>query len=86
MVHVTSRKKCALFFLICPLLRIHDTHVIAGIPNGEDQLVDYREQFPFNYGCMASVKIIADPDGMVNYTFPSAVPGGNVETSPYRLP
>ena len=26
---------------------MHDTHVIAGIPNGEDQLVDYREQFPF---------------------------------------
>jgi N-methylhydantoinase B/oxoprolinase/acetone carboxylase alpha subunit len=61
-------------------------HVIAGILDGEHQFADYRERFPFNYGYMASVKIIADPDGMVNYTFPSAVPGGDIETSPYTLP
>jgi N-methylhydantoinase B len=40
-----------------------------------------REQFPFNYGCMAPVKIIADEGCVVNCTFPSAVAGGNVETS-----
>jgi hypothetical protein len=61
-------------------------YVIAGIPDGEHQCADYKERFSFHYGYMASVKIIADPNGMVNYTFPSAVPGGNVETSPYRLP
>jgi N-methylhydantoinase B len=54
---------------------------IAGIPDGEHQFADYEERFPFHYGCMASVKIIADPGGMVNYTFLSAVPSGNVETS-----
>jgi N-methylhydantoinase B len=40
-----------------------------------------QEQFPFNYGCMAPVNIIADAGGVVNCTFPSAVAGGNVETS-----
>jgi N-methylhydantoinase B len=40
-----------------------------------------REQFPFNYGCMAPVKITADEGCVVNCTFPSAVAGGNVETS-----
>ena len=40
-----------------------------------------REPFPFNYGCMVPVKIIADAGCVVNCTFPSAVAGGNVETS-----
>ncbi|MGQ4808765.1 Acetophenone carboxylase delta subunit [Candidatus Entotheonellaceae bacterium PAL068K] len=40
-----------------------------------------REPFPFNYGCMAPVHIIADDGCIVNCTFPSAVAGGNVETS-----
>lgn len=40
-----------------------------------------REQFPFNYGCMAPVKIVADAGCVVNCRFPSAVAGGNVETS-----
>jgi N-methylhydantoinase B len=39
------------------------------------------EQFPFNYGCMAPVHILADPGSVVNCVFPSAVAGGNVETS-----
>jgi len=34
-----------------------------------------QEQFPFNYGCMAPVKIIAAAGGVVNCTFPSAVAG-----------
>lgn len=40
-----------------------------------------REPFPFNYGCMAPVKVIADAGTVVNCVFPSAVAGGNVETS-----
>ena len=40
-----------------------------------------REPFPFNYGCMVPVHIIAAPGSVVNCTFPSAVAGGNVETS-----
>jgi N-methylhydantoinase B len=40
-----------------------------------------REPFPFNYGCMAPVKIVANDGCVVNCTFPSAVAGGNVETS-----
>jgi N-methylhydantoinase B len=40
-----------------------------------------REPFPFNYGCMAPVTIVADEGCVVNCTFPSAVAGGNVETS-----
>ncbi|MGE3539699.1 MAG: hydantoinase B/oxoprolinase family protein [Candidatus Tectimicrobiota bacterium] len=40
-----------------------------------------REQFPFNYGCMAPITILAEPGGVVNCRFPSAVAGGNVETS-----
>jgi N-methylhydantoinase B len=40
-----------------------------------------REQFPFNYGCMVPVKIIAEAGCVVNCVFPSAVAGGNVETS-----
>ena len=40
-----------------------------------------REQFPFNYGCMVPIKIIAEAGCVVNCVFPSAVAGGNVETS-----
>ncbi|MCZ6876175.1 MAG: hydantoinase B/oxoprolinase family protein [bacterium] len=40
-----------------------------------------RQPYPFNYGCMAPVHIIADDGCVVNCTFPSAVAGGNVETS-----
>jgi N-methylhydantoinase B len=40
-----------------------------------------REPFPFNYGCMVPVRILADEGTLVNCTFPSAVAGGNVETS-----
>lgn len=40
-----------------------------------------REPYPFNYGCMAPVHIIAPSGCVVNCTFPSAVAGGNVETS-----
>jgi N-methylhydantoinase B len=40
-----------------------------------------REPFPFNHGCMVPVKILAEAGCVVNCTFPSAVAGGNVETS-----
>lgn len=40
-----------------------------------------REPFPFNYGCMAPVQIMAAAGSVVNCAFPSAVAGGNVETS-----
>ncbi len=40
-----------------------------------------HEQFPFNYGCMVPIRIIAPQGCVVNCTFPSAVAGGNVETS-----
>ncbi|GIX47024.1 MAG: N-methylhydantoinase B [Candidatus Tectimicrobiota bacterium] len=40
-----------------------------------------REQFPFNYGCMVPVRIVAPERSVVNCAFPSAVAGGNVETS-----
>ena len=40
-----------------------------------------QEQFPFNYGCMAPIRILAPPGSVVNCVFPSAVAGGNVETS-----
>jgi N-methylhydantoinase B/oxoprolinase/acetone carboxylase alpha subunit len=40
-----------------------------------------REPFPFNYGCMVPVRILAAEGTLVNCTFPSAVAGGNVETS-----
>jgi N-methylhydantoinase B len=40
-----------------------------------------REPFPFNHGCMVPVRIIAEAASVVNCAFPSAVAGGNVETS-----
>jgi N-methylhydantoinase B len=40
-----------------------------------------REPFPFNHGCMVPVKIIASEASVVNCALPSAVAGGNVETS-----
>lgn len=39
------------------------------------------EPYPFNYGCMAPVRIVAEEGSVVNCAFPSAVAGGNVETS-----
>ena len=40
-----------------------------------------EQQFPFNHGCMVPVRIIADEGTLVHCAFPSAVAGGNVETS-----
>ncbi len=39
------------------------------------------QQFPFNHGCMVPIRIAADEGTVVHCTFPSAVAGGNVETS-----
>jgi N-methylhydantoinase B len=38
-------------------------------------------QFPFNYGCMAPIRIVTEAGSVVDCSFPSAVAGGNVETS-----
>jgi len=40
-----------------------------------------EQQFPFNHGCMVPVRITADEGTLVHCAFPSAVAGGNVETS-----
>ena len=40
-----------------------------------------EQQFPFNHGCMVPVRIVADEGTVVHCAFPSAVAGGNVETS-----
>ncbi|MCP5003054.1 MAG: hydantoinase B/oxoprolinase family protein [Planctomycetes bacterium] len=42
-------------------------------------LVDY--EFPSNSGCMRPISIVAPEGSIVNATLPSAVSGGNVETS-----
>ncbi|ETW99485.1 MAG: 5-oxoprolinase [Candidatus Entotheonella gemina] len=40
-----------------------------------------KEPFPFNHGCLVPVNIKAEAGSVVNCEFPSAVAGGNVETS-----
>jgi N-methylhydantoinase B/oxoprolinase/acetone carboxylase alpha subunit len=40
-----------------------------------------EQQFPFNHGCMVPIRIVADEGSVVHCAFPSAVAGGNVETS-----
>lgn len=40
-----------------------------------------NEEVPSNCGCLRPVKVIAPEGSLVNATFPSAVAGGNVETS-----
>ena len=40
-----------------------------------------QESFPFNHGCMVPVHITAEEGSVVYCRFPSAVAGGNVETS-----
>jgi N-methylhydantoinase B len=40
-----------------------------------------KDPFPFNHGCLVPVHIVAEAGSVVNCEFPSAVAGGNVETS-----
>ncbi len=40
-----------------------------------------RDEIPTNEGCMSAVEVVAPSGSLVNARFPSAVAGGNVETS-----